>query len=121
MKLWIRSQDRMSLGECNSIFVNEFIASNGRHKGCCILANGCRVGNYPTKGRCLEILDEIQELLKIGDAQNAFYHFHGGIMEHDDFVEMIKLIRETRAIATTEGESLELTMPSTVVYEMPKE
>lgn len=72
MKLWIRSQDRMALADCNSIFADEIIASNGRHKGWCILANGCRVGEYPSKERCLEILDEIQGLL-VDNSRDVIY------------------------------------------------
>lgn len=73
MKLWIRSQERGMLEICNSLSIQPTIASNRKVTTWCIISNFGRVGEYGTRERCLEILDEIQELLKMGEPQNAVY------------------------------------------------
>lgn len=69
MKLWIRNQDRTSLMECNHISVEEIVTPNKKKTSWCIVANfGC-VGEYATRERCLEIIDEIQKLLNFGNLE----------------------------------------------------
>ena len=72
MELWIRSQDRMNLVKINQVSLNY---QNSKQ----IIANYIPdiyensgvyyelLGTYETKGRAIEVLDEIQDLL-----QNAY-------------------------------------------------
>ena len=119
MKLWIRSQERDELEMCNSLSIQPIIASNKKHQTWAVISNfGC-VGEYATRERCLEILDEIQELLKLGNPENAFYHIHNVKMPYDEVAELFKRIRKDKAIVT-EGATFDVVMPSVVTYEMPE-
>ena len=81
MELWIRSQDKMNLVKIRQISLNY---SNKKQ----IIANYTpesyensgvyyeRLGTYETKGRAIEVLDEIQDLLQnayIGNANRIVY------------------------------------------------
>ena len=62
MELWIRSQDKLKLvSNCNlyisNEFMNEFVIEDLSNKY-------LRLGTYKTKERALEVLDEIQNILK---------------------------------------------------------
>ena len=60
MKLWVRSSDKMQLTEIDNLSFKQII--NG-----CWNINGnygaVSLGSYPTRERCLEIIDEIQQIL----------------------------------------------------------
>ena len=58
MELWIRSQDKEMLAKTNRIDID----TNGKT----IVINGFEtiIGKYETKERALEVLDEIQNILK---------------------------------------------------------
>ena len=81
MELWIRSQDKMNLVKIRQISLNY---SNKKQ----IIANYTPelyensggyyelLGTYETKGRAIEVLDEIQDLLQnayIGNANRIVY------------------------------------------------
>ena len=81
MELWIRSQDKMNLVKIRQISLNY---SNKKQ----IIANYIPesyensggyyelLGTYETKGRAIEVLDEIQDLLQnayIGNANRIVY------------------------------------------------
>ena len=62
MDLWIRDQDRIGIFKVDAIFVNEKqiikrVYGDNEVKGIVL-------GTYATKERALEVLDEIQSLLK---------------------------------------------------------
>lgn len=119
MKLWIRSQERDILQVCNSLSIQPIITPNKKHKTWGVISNfGC-VGEYGTRERCLEIIDEIQELLKLGNPENAFMHLHNCNMDYGEIEEIIKRARETKAIIT-QGAEFDIKLPSVVVYEMPE-
>lgn len=60
MKLWIRSQERDKLEVCNGLSIQPRIIPNTKRSTWGIISNfGC-VGEYPTRERCLEIIDKIQ-------------------------------------------------------------
>lgn len=64
MKLWVRSQERDRLEVCHSLSIQQIIQPNRKHSSWGIISNfGC-VGEYHTKERCLEIVDEIQWLIR---------------------------------------------------------
>ena len=113
MKLWIRSQNKCRLRKTDII---NYSYEEGKHNIDC---NGYAVGTYATKKRCLEIIDEIQELLKLGNPENAFMHIHNCDMGYDETIEVLKRARETKAIIT-QGADFDVKLPSVVVYEMPE-
>ena len=62
MEVWVRSQDKRSFMIIEHISAEEIIVPNSRKTRWCVTANfGC-IGEYHTKERCLEIIDEIQSL-----------------------------------------------------------
>ena len=104
MNLWIRSQDEKVLTICRELCV-------GGTYGNEIIENDIRsLGTYKTKERALEVLDEIQNILKpkyILDTSSikpdgAFYEENGVIFQKYNANAEIKEL-------------------STFVYEMPKE
>ena len=120
MKLWIRSQERDLLEECNRLAVQSIITPNKKHQTWGVISNfGC-VGEYATRERCLEIIDEIQELLKLGNPENAFYNITNCEMPPEKLAELFKQVRQDKAIVTKDVE-FEVFIPSVVTYEMPEQ
>lgn len=62
MELWIRSQDRRILQKIDNIFLD----ANYDNKRICNYDNDSKteLGTYETKERALEVLEEIQNILK---------------------------------------------------------
>jgi len=63
MELWIRSQDREMLLKTTSLCIEIQNDVDPRLHTFNIFANGIKIGNYKTKERALEVLDEIQNIL----------------------------------------------------------
>ena len=61
MELWIRSQDKKKLVKCESISVGGYKACKDETALWCEQFN---CGTYKTEKRALEVLDEIQNILK---------------------------------------------------------
>ena len=112
MELWIRSQDKELLKKINNIEIDYLdfkkysyvkdIESKGEYS---IRGNGETLGQYKTKERALEVLDEIQNILlpKI-------------------IVKPGKPIGETcDGVIYREPDEVEIQEQSVVVYQMPKE
>ena len=101
MELWIRSQDKECLMKVDRI---DYDYSTHTHR---IMANGYEtlIGLYETKERALEVLDEIQNILKpqliIKDSGKIIGSFEDTIVR--------------------EGATYELKELSTYLYQMPKE
>ena len=96
MDLWIRSQDRSYLMPTKDI-ISEFGGS--------LFYQGLILGQYKTKERALEVLDEIQNILK---PQRI-------IKNIDTSVEIANLVHIVNPTYET------VQQLSTYVYEMPKE
>lgn len=120
MKLWIRSQERDTLQECTQLSAVPIITANKKHTTWGVVANFGRVGEYATRERCLEIIDEIQKILGYGNPENAFMHIHNCEMPYDEIWELFKRVRKDKAIVTS-GAEFEVVMPSVITYEMPQE
>ena len=100
MELWIRSQDKMNLVQIKQININY---QNNKQ----VIANYIPemyenageyyelLGTYKTKGRALEVLDEIQDLFITKEALTTEF--------------------------TKDGLTIMNKQPSSVVYEMPEE
>ena len=115
MELWIRSQDKMNLVKINQISINyanktqiianclpEYYENSGNYYEL--------LGTYKTKERALEVLDEIQNILK-----PKYILDSSSIKEcGNSWVENGVIMQKYNANATIQ----EL---STYVYEMPNE
>ena len=64
MELWIRSQDREMLLKTTSLCIEIQNDVDPKLHTFNIFANGIKAGNYKTKERALEVLDEIQDLMR---------------------------------------------------------
>lgn len=131
MKLWIRSQDKEVLANVKNVRFRKMKKCELEETPCtfkefaesadayCVECNGEFFGEYSTRERCLEIIDEIQELLKLGNPENAFIHIHNCDAGYDETMEVLKRAREIKAIIT-QYEDVDIKLPSVVVYEMPE-
>ncbi len=66
MELWVRSQDKKVLTICKKLCVG------GTYGNEIIVDDTCTLGEYKTKSRALEVLDEIQKLLKTAEINYCF-------------------------------------------------
>ena len=98
MQLWIRSQDKYTLMKIEEIQICE------NPDGTWFMNAGLVLGKYKSKERALELLDEIQNILKPKFILQT-QEIEKPITEFISTVEQIKDIKEI----------------STYVYEMPKE
>lgn len=67
MGIWIRSQDKISLIECNNFII--VCRDNGFAIHTCVLQAlklNARLGYYSTKEKALKVLDRIQSLIAQG-------------------------------------------------------
>lgn len=118
MKLWVRSSDKMQLTEINNLSFKQII--NG-----CWNINGnygaVSLGSYPTRERCLEIIDEIQKLLGVADPTKAFLNIEcDELLDYIEVKEIIKMAR-TEKVGYVPNGKVELIMPNVITYQMPEE
>lgn len=111
MELWIRSQDKTLLTKVNSLWLWDNTIwfevpfyENHKVVGLSITGHNHKIATYKTKERALEVLDEIQKILK-----PMIYTEKGKIvgMINNEFIK-----------EKGKAEVIEL---STYVYEMPEE
>jgi hypothetical protein len=127
MEVWVRSQDKEILANVKSVrfcrmkkcdlkaepsTMAEFIASADAY---CVECNGEFFGEYPTKERCLEIIDEIQKLL-----YSDFIIIRNCAVD-ESVAEYLKPTKAIAYQADNKSPSIEYHEQSVVVYEMPKE
>lgn len=101
MELWVRSQDKRILQKVDNIFLD---ADYGNKRISTYDEYNTELGTYKTKERALEVLDEIQNILKpqliIKDSGKIIGSFEDTIIR--------------------EGATYELKELSTFVYQMPE-
>lgn len=117
MELWVRSQDRIVLKKLQDI---EYYEDGKKH----FVIGGSLLGEYKTKERCLEIIDEIQKLLLSANPKEAFMLVD--CRNENEFSHIGRLVdfaRESNFIAYDgeDGTNFQLIQPSVLVYEMPQE
>lgn len=105
MELWIRSQDRMKL--CNA----KVFSLDNDQTG--IFCNSCEdsyvfAGKYKTKERALEVLDEIQNILKPKMIVNTYKVEQAELCDGTQFIQPML-------------DDIQVQNATTYVYEMPKE
>ena len=113
MELWIRSQDKLALTKINSIGIEYDKKLVGYGKIC------VKLGEYKTKERALEVLDEIQSklkgtfLMKMRDDKYSKYIEDGK-----------RYLEDLNGIHVVTGDNcfdIEPINKDIYVYEMPKE
>lgn len=117
MDLWIRSQDKETLKKINDIEIDYLnfkkysytkdIESKGEYS---IRGNGETLGQYKTKEKALEVLDEIQNILKPRYIVNT-----SSIKPDGNFYE------ENGIVFQKYNANAKIEKLSTFVYEMPEE
>ena len=112
MELWIRSQDKSSIVKVDNLYVSVgnyicYYVEKGKEVPGTYYRPSGELGRYETKERALEVLDEIQNILKPIIKIKYEYDDSQPIMNG----EWLKSLKEESKI-----EEL-----STYVYEMPKE
>ena len=65
--LWIRTQNKTELTKVDSLGYKEYRNTQGKHNFYIYCQNAYVLGEYKTKERCIEIIDEIQSLLVRND------------------------------------------------------
>lgn len=74
MELWIRSQDRESLRKINTgFYLKQDLSNYAKGEVIFIVSGGDKLGEYETKERALEVLDEIQEILETRTVSQMVY------------------------------------------------
>lgn len=109
MELWIRSQDKEVLILANHLDIYN-VCFDGEIKTWNIEESGVDLGEYRTKERVLEILDEIQELIQ---PTLICTEYHSEIKEFNK--------TEFKVSMQPNEQKLEYIHPQIIVYQMPKE
>lgn len=109
MELWIRSQDRGSLVKVDNLYVSVgnyicYYVEKGKEIPNTYYRPSGELGRYKTKERALEVLDEIQNILK-----PQLITKNSG-----------KIIGSFEDTLVREGATYELKELSTFVYQMPE-
>lgn len=105
MELWIRSQGKERIIKTNQLDVMEFDTDvDPRYNHFGVYVNDFLVGEYKTKERALEVLDEIQNIIIKLSALSIT-----GISNENIAKEYVKIFQEENIISLK------------AVYEMPKE
>lgn len=115
MRIWVRSQYKTILVKADTF---QYCYDDNKY---IVMCNGVPFGFYKSKERCIEIIDEIQKLLMQGDPKNWFVHITNCEMPTDEAIELLRQVKECGSVVTNGRAGCEVTMPSVVVYEMPKE
>lgn len=117
MELWVRSQDKNNLKKVNNIYVEHITkdydswVGNIHCQPYVITSDNGNLGFYGTKERALEILDEIQNILKPRPFAN--------VRPSEEMEELLGGLQHGKTLKMkNDFEYKEL---STYVYEMPEE
>ena len=121
MELWVRSQDKEVLVKAERVYYwrhNLTDPDNVVHK---ITTGKETLGNYETRERCLEILDEIQKILT-ADPLPLLVFTNCDVTEdtYNDLNEMHKKGDLLALCGTSLQNDVKVIEKSTFVYEMPE-
>lgn len=110
MEFWIRSQDRENLKKINTgFYLKQDLSDYAKGEVIFIVSGGDKLGEYKTKEKALEVLDEIQNILK---PKTTIKNEGKNIYGTDGNIYTINIVGNVN----TDVQEL-----STYVYEMPKE
>lgn len=121
MEIWVRSQDRKNLIKINALYTD--IPSDFGQEGFGVYCDKrdsyvsntlLKIGQYKTKERTLEVLDEIQELIKPKTLINVEnFNTNNARVLCDKFKEYSPVI--------VGNDNIKIEPLGFIVYEMPKE
>ena len=106
MDLWIRNQSKAQLIKIDDIHINDTQIWGNTHW----------LGDYETKERALEVLNEIQKLL-MGQDKMVFKNTG---LDNKSLDELYNRIAESNWVGVLDDAKVEYIAPSTIVYEMPE-
>ena len=109
MELWIRSQDKKILEKYEDLFSAYY--SSKKSYAICSHKNMVTLGLYKTEKRTLEILDEIQNIIK-----PIFLNTKFNCEIKDGHNK-----NEFDLVMQPDESKIEIIQPTTMVYEMPEE
>ena len=109
MELWIRSQNKDKLFKINGVDITKMNDNSYEITG--YTTYDIYLGKYKTIERALEVLDEIQELIKPKQIITTYES------------EIKECINKTKfdVVMTPKIDNIQLIEPTTLVYEMPAE
>lgn len=120
MELWIRSQDKESIRRVNTgLYLKIGLSDYAKGDVWFIVSSGDKLGEYATKERALEILDEIQSKFK-----NKYLAKVNSILNHADFKKAVQEFEEFNKIdliGCNGMVDIQPINPEVMVYEMPQE
>lgn len=113
MELWLRSQNKCKLRRTDII---NYSYEGGKHNIDC---NGYSVGTYKSKKRCLEIIDEIQNIM-CRSGMILFKDVDITNLSAKD-IEPFKAINWCSSPIANEKSEVTIHNAEVIVYEMPEE
>ena len=114
MDLWVRSISKRILLKVDNILVVE--AENKHRLYTLSHDEEIELGEYETKERALEVLDEIQKLLM---GQDIMCFKNTGLKYHDH-ADLYQAAQENKWVALCDDAKIEYIAPSIIVYDMPE-
>ena len=125
MKLWIRTQDKKALLECEYVRVEELkethvnnfnsVAVNEVSVGAAIIIEGVMVAKYNSLQRAMQVLDEIQTLL------NGKIIVENKMVLKEKQKQSLKEMVNENPIVTNPTVDIKSLNQNCVVYELPQQ
>lgn len=113
-KLWIRSQNGEIFTKCENLYISPKFANKFS-----IAYGTIELGNYCSKKRCIEIIDEIQSLVQKG---NAFIVGISNDLDKESYDELHQELESHNfGILCNYKDSQFFPLNQDVIYTMPKE
>lgn len=117
MELWVRSQSKRHLAKITNINVTP-ANINGVQKYSIIGDFESLLGTYDTKQRCLEILDEIQNL--ISDSGKTLVTLKNDF-DMRDYDELLYELEKNKIAVVSQVENAQVfPLQTNIVYQMPE-
>ena len=113
MELWVRSQNKCKLRKAEVVY---YYYEGGKH---IIDCNGYPVGTYKSKERCLEIIDEIQNIM-CRSGMILFKDIDITNLSAKD-IEPFKAINWRSSSVANEKSEVTVHNAEVIVYEMPEQ
>jgi hypothetical protein len=117
MDIWVRSQDKEKLSNICKIYYESWSFNEQHHTVRC---ETHELGEYATKERCLEIIDEIQGLL-MGSQMIIFKDIDIDDLKKEDLFPFKSLAWYSSPTLNRTDSTVTVNQLNTVVYEMPQE
>lgn len=123
MELWIRSQDRKNLIEVRALYTD--IPSDFGQEGFGVYCDKrdsyvsntlLKIGQYKSKERALEVLDEIQNLIY----PKNIIKYNDSPLTQGEISQLRKTFKNT-PMTIIQNDRIEIEQLGSIVYEMPEE